>query len=50
MLARRYHDMCAVSRTDARDVLDVYNDAIRRTLLAAKGYECQVGERECCRL
>jgi hypothetical protein len=31
-----------VSRSDAKDVLDVYNDAIRRTLLAAQGYECQV--------
>lgn len=34
--------MCAVNRLDAKDVLDVYNDAVRRTLLAAQGYECQV--------
>lgn len=35
-----------MSRNTAKDVLDVYNDAIRRTLLAAKGYECQVGDEE----
>jgi hypothetical protein len=38
----RYSDMKAANRVLARDVLEVYNDTIRRSLLAVGGYECQV--------
>ncbi len=39
---RRYGEMRATSSALARDVLSMYNDTIRRTLLAIGGYECQV--------
>ena len=38
----KYSDMRAVNRELARDVLESYNDTVRRSLLAVGGYECQV--------
>lgn len=38
----KYGDMKAMRRDLARDVLEVYNDTVRRSLLAMGGYECQV--------
>ena len=41
----KYSDMRAVNRELARDVLESYNDTVRRSLLAVGGYECQVRAR-----
>ncbi|GLI61993.1 hypothetical protein VaNZ11_004564, partial [Volvox africanus] len=40
----RYSEMVAVSRDLSYDVLSVYNDCVRRSLLACSGYECQEQE------
>ncbi|GIL51262.1 hypothetical protein Vafri_7136 [Volvox africanus] len=40
----RYSEMIAVSRDLSYDVLSVYNDCVRRSLLACSGYECQEQE------
>ncbi len=38
----KYGEMKAYNREAARDALEVYNDTVRRSLLAMGGYECQV--------
>lgn len=41
----RFSVLRAQNNGTARNILDVYSNTVRRSLLAVGGYECQVGER-----